>query len=67
MGEHPTTEQKVTAVTALYNNYSIKELSNTEMEKYLAKAYQALDALGVDENRKTQLRELTKQIMERES
>ena len=37
------------------------------MEKYLAKAYQALDALGVDENRKTQLRELTKQIMERES
>ena len=67
LGEHPTTEQKVTAVTALYNNYSIKELSNTEMEKYLAKAYQALDALGVDENRKTQLRELTKQIMERES
>lgn len=67
LGEHPTTEQKVTAVTALYNNYAIKELSNTEMEKYLAKAYQALNALGVDENRKTQLRELTKQIMERES
>lgn len=67
LGEHPTTEQKVTAVTALYNNYAIKELSNTEMEKYLAKAYKALNALGVDENRKTQLRELTKQIMERES
>lgn len=67
LGDHQSNEQKVATVTALYNNYGIKNLSNTEMEKYLTKAYEALDNLAVEENRKTQLRELTKQIMERES
>lgn len=67
LGEHESAEQKVSAVTELYNSYSIKQLSNTKMEQYLTKAYQALDALEVAENRKTYLRELTKQIMERES
>lgn len=67
LGNGESTEQKVTAVTTLYNNYGIKELSNTEMEKYLTKAYQALDNLTVEESRKSNLRKLTKQIMERES
>lgn len=67
LGTHESSEQKVAAVTELYNSYSIKQLSNTKMEQYLAKAYQALDTLEVAENRKTYLRELTKQIMERES
>lgn len=59
--------QKVAAVTALYNNYNIKEQANIEMEKYLAKTYEALDSLNVAEDRKTELRELTAQIMMRES
>mgnify|MGYP003583785026 CR=1 FL=1 len=67
LGNHDSAEQKVMAVTVLYNSYSIKELSSAKMEQYLTKAYQALDALEVAENRKTYLRELTKQIMERES
>ncbi|WAC40454.1 polyprenyl synthetase family protein [Pedobacter sp. SL55] len=67
LGKHESAEQKVAAVTALYNNYGIKDLSNVKMEQYLTKAYQALDDLAVEETRKTYLRELTKQIMERES
>lgn len=67
LGEHQSTTQKVIAVTELYNNYSIKELATTEMEQYLAKAYRALDHLATDESRKNNLRELTKQIMEREN
>ncbi|MDQ8003348.1 MAG: polyprenyl synthetase family protein [Pedobacter sp.] len=67
LGEHESATQKVEAVTALYNNYNIKELAQTQMKQYLAKAYQGLDMLEVVENRKTYLRELTKQIMEREN
>lgn len=60
-------EEKIKTVTQLYNNHQIKELANTQMEQYLTKAYQALDSLIVDESRKINLRELAKQIMERES
>ncbi|MFN0293002.1 polyprenyl synthetase family protein [Pedobacter helvus] len=67
LGNHDTAEQKVAAVTALYDSYGIRELSNAKMEQYLTKAYQALADLDVYESRKTYLRELTKQIMERES
>lgn len=67
LGSQESAAQKVAAVTALYNHYSIKELSSAKMEQYLAIAYQALDSLAVEETRKTYLRELTKQIMERES
>jgi len=67
LGEHQNTSDKVKAVTLLYNNYGIKELANAKMEQYLTKTYQALDSLIVDESRKTNLRELAKQIMERES
>ncbi|RYF13129.1 MAG: polyprenyl synthetase family protein [Flavobacteriales bacterium] len=67
LGKHENAAQKVSAVTQLYNSYGIRELSNAKMEQYLAKAYQALNELAVQEDRKTNLRELTKQIMERES
>lgn len=67
LGDDENAEQKVAAVTALYDSYGIKELSSAKMEQYLAKAYQALDDLAVEETRKSNLRELTKQIMERES
>ena len=67
LGNHESIEQKVSAVTTLYNNYNIKELSSAEMQKYLTKAYSALNDLAVEESRKSYLRELTKQIMERES
>lgn len=67
LGEHQSNTDKVKAVTLLYNNYGIKELASTQMEHYLAKSFQALDNLNVAEDRKSNLRELAKQIMERES
>lgn len=67
LGDHRDADAKVSAVTALYNSYSIKEQATTEMKTYLDKAYAALDHLKVAEDRKNELRELTKQIMERES
>jgi len=67
LGDYENTEAKVKAVTELYNNYQVKEQANLEMEKYLAKAYQALDEITVPETRKEHLRQLVKQIMEREN
>lgn len=67
LGNHENTEIKVKAVTQLYNNYQVKEQASLEMEKYLAEAYQALDQIAVSEDRKDHLRQLAKQIMERES
>ncbi len=66
LGENQNDAEKVTAVTALYNNYEIKALADQEMELYLAKAYEALDELTVAEERKTNLSTLVKQIMDRE-
>lgn len=60
-------EMKVKAVTQLYDDYQVKELANLEMEKYLSKAYQAIDGITVSEDRKVYFRQLVKQIMEREN
>ncbi|RZK54710.1 MAG: polyprenyl synthetase family protein [Pedobacter sp.] len=57
---------KVNEVTNLYNKYEIKELATAEMDKYLAKANQALDSLNVADEKKTQFRELVQQILERQ-
>lgn len=59
-------EEKVSQVTALYNKHNIKQLANTEMDKYLAIANQALDELVVPDEKKAQFRALTQQILERE-
>lgn len=67
LGDHENTEIKVKAVTQLYDSYQVKEQANVEMEKYLNKAYQALDQIAVSEDRKNLLRQLAKQIMDRES
>lgn len=67
LGEHENAAQKVAAVTSLYNEYGIKDLAQAQMKQYLAKAYQALDDLTVNNARKTNLRALTAQIMEREN
>lgn len=57
---------KVEKVTALYNQYQIKALATSEMDQYLTVAYQALADLGVADEKKSQFRELIKQILERE-
>lgn len=67
VGNHENAEIKVRAVTQLYNNYQVKEQASIEMEKYLAKAFLAMDQIEVSDERKYLLRQLAKQIMERES
>lgn len=59
-------KEKIKQVTALYNKYDIKALATSEMDQYLTMAYQALTDLGVADEKKTQFRELIKQILERE-
>ena len=43
---------KVEQVTDLYNKYEIKQLATLEMEKHLARAYEAMNALAVEEHKK---------------
>lgn len=64
--EHQNAAEKVKAVTAIYDDYEIKELAEQEMELYLAKAYHALAQITVADDRTTNLRTLVKQIMDRE-
>jgi geranylgeranyl diphosphate synthase type II len=66
LGNNENASAKVNAVTELYNKYGIKQLANAQVNQYLTKAYQALDALAVPDERKLVLRTLAKQIMERE-
>ncbi len=66
LGNDENASAKVNAVTELYNKYGIKQLANAQVNQYLTKAYQALDALAVPDERKLELRTLAKQIMERE-
>lgn len=58
--------EKVNQVTQIYNKYQIKALATAEMDKYLAIAQNALNALSIADEKKNEFRELVRQIMERE-
>lgn len=57
---------KITNMTALYNKYDIRGLANMEMKDYSDKAFDALAALAVPEERKKELILLSNQLMNRE-
>lgn len=57
---------KIKSTTALYDNYSIRELANIEMRNYSDKAFNALTSLQVKEERKAELFALADQLMNRE-
>lgn len=59
-------EEKIAGVTQLYDKYQIRTLATGEMEKYLAKANEALNSLNVPEEKKAYFKELVQQILERE-
>lgn len=48
--------EKVSAVTNIYNRLGIKDRTEKKMNKYFSAAYQALDQLGIDENRLVELK-----------
>lgn len=58
---------KIGLVTALYNQYDIKELATGQMKKYLDKAFTALSAIQVPEQQKQEISTLANELMNRES
>jgi geranylgeranyl diphosphate synthase type II len=61
------TAEKIEAVTGLYTRLHVKEKARAKMEQYYAKAKQAIQALDVEENKKSVLKDLAEELMDRES
>ena len=59
-------DDKISNTTLLYNKYNIRELATTEMRNYSEKAFNALSALAVPEERKRELILLSNQLMNRD-
>lgn len=57
--------EKVAAVTALYNKLGIDKMAKAKMEEYYKVAVKALDAVKVEEEKKTPLREYAAKMMKR--
>jgi geranylgeranyl diphosphate synthase type II len=60
------TASKVQNVTNLYNQYQIKELATAEMQRYLRKAFDALEQIDIPDAQKSQLTQLANELMNRE-
>lgn len=58
--------EKINNITALYDRYNIRELASIEMLNYSDLAFNALNNLDVEEDRKSQLYELADLLMSRE-
>lgn len=63
--EHP--EEKIAAVTYIYNELHLKELSEQKIEDYFARAMEHLDAVQVQPEKKAVLRQLSERLMNRQS
>ncbi len=59
-------QEKVAAVTAIYNKVGIDKMAKAKMEEYYALGTKALDAINVPEERKAALREYAAKMMKRE-
>lgn len=59
-------EEKVKAVTSIYNKLGIDKMAKAKMEEYYAEALDALNSVGVPEEKKNTLREYAAQMMKRE-
>lgn len=59
-------EDKITAITELYNRLGVRELAETAMQNYAEKAIKHLDAIAVPATRKEALRNFAAQLVVRE-
>jgi len=59
-------EDKIKAVTELYNRLGVRELTETAMQNYAEKAMKQLDAIQVEAARKEALRNFAAQLVSRE-
>jgi geranylgeranyl diphosphate synthase, type II len=60
-------EEKVKAVTSIYNSLNIRQLAEQKMNSYFDKGLEDLEKLNASAARKQPLIEITKQLIERES
>ena len=60
-------EEKVKAVTEIYNSLNIRQLAEQKMNAYFDKGLEGLAKLNASADRKQPLIEITKQLIERES
>ena len=60
-------KEKIKAVTAIFDENNIRQISEELMEKYLEKAFYHLDQVQVSEERKAVLTKLSNDLMGRES
>ena len=60
-------DEKIAAVTDLYNQIGVKDLCEKQIAAYTERATQSLAAVQVDPGKKKQLEELMKSLMYRES
>lgn len=59
-------QEKIQAVTALYNNIGIRELCEERINHYFAEAMKHLDRVAVADGRKEALRQFTREMMKRD-
>ena len=59
-------EEKIAAVRGIYDETGIREITGEAVSSYVGKAISELDATGVEESRKDDLRMLTGKILKRE-
>ena len=61
--EHPVREEKVAAVTALYNSMGIRELCEQKIAYYTGLANESLAKVSVPDERKELLRQYALELM----
>jgi len=59
-------ENKVNAITTIYNSIGVRKLAEAEMENYVLRALNALDKIAVDNSRKELLRKFAEHLLIRE-
>ncbi len=59
-------EEKVTAVTEIYNSLGIKELTEQKIDSYFKLGFEALDKLEAPKERKAQLKSFAEYLINRE-
>ncbi len=60
-------KDKIEAVTSIYNDLSIKEKADAKKEEYYQKAIHALEKVSVSQERKSILKNLAEELMDRKS
>jgi geranylgeranyl diphosphate synthase type II len=61
--DHP---QKVEAVTELYNRYHIRDIATAEMERRADIAFASMNKVSIGEDRKSELNQLARSLINRE-